>query len=147
VAVDRDWPPRLSTEAPICRQWRGQRGERMRERALEKWALMRIARLKRWGEPKLVMMLIEPCPGDRLGRLSLPLARTEYTLLARARPPAHFPRRRRGRPQEPGPLDSGLPSRSTTHGSNARLPAGAPTPGSSTSIFSSTGLRPPGDLE
>jgi hypothetical protein len=29
----------------------------MHERALAKWALMRIARLKRGGEPKLVMML------------------------------------------------------------------------------------------
>jgi hypothetical protein len=43
----------------------------------------------------------------------------EYTLLARARPFAHFPRRRRGRPQEPRPLDSGLPSRSTTQASDA----------------------------
>jgi murein endopeptidase len=45
----------------------------MGERALEKWALMHIARLKRWGEPKLVMMLSRAPEAPR--RRSLPLAK------------------------------------------------------------------------
>jgi hypothetical protein len=79
-------------------------------------------------------------------RLSLSLARTLFPLnyteeLGRSDPSRSTSTLTRiPRSQEP-PLDSGLPSRSTGQASNARLPAGAPTPGVYFH-FSSTGLRP-----